>query len=259
MLAKYGARVAVNDVRAEAADATKRRIERNGGTAMVPLRERPPVPDADELEVALERLHVRRDVERLRLREQLPDDEHRVPAGGHDGCSALIASEIQSPSQKRRKMFVLKLMLKFSLTLSRLLLPMTLARSIISVWLFLTLCASTVYAHREDYLDETLVFVTLERGELEPEYWFDMGRDDFVPFMRHHLALEYGITNHWMVDARVTALHERSDGLDFDSARLETRYRFFEEGTLPIDVALSGEINAGRDEAGREIWASSRG
>src|SRR5438067_1113216 len=150
-------------------------------------------------------------------------------------------------------MFVLKLMLKFSLTLSRLLLPMTLARSIISVWLFLTLCASTVYAHREDYLDETLVFVTLERGELEPEYWFDMGRDDFVPFMRHHLALEYGITNHWMVDARVTALHERSDGLDFDSARLETRYRFFEEGTLPIDVALSGEINAERDEAGREI------
>src|ERR671937_1126114 len=34
MLARYGARVAVNDVRAEAADATQRRIERNGGTAM---------------------------------------------------------------------------------------------------------------------------------------------------------------------------------------------------------------------------------
>src|SRR5579864_3107680 len=34
MLSKYGARVAVNDVRKEAADATRRRIERNGGTAM---------------------------------------------------------------------------------------------------------------------------------------------------------------------------------------------------------------------------------
>jgi NAD(P)-dependent dehydrogenase (short-subunit alcohol dehydrogenase family) len=34
MLAKYGARVACNDVRPEAAEATKRRIERNGGTAM---------------------------------------------------------------------------------------------------------------------------------------------------------------------------------------------------------------------------------
>jgi NAD(P)-dependent dehydrogenase (short-subunit alcohol dehydrogenase family) len=37
MLARYGARVAVNDVRAEAADATKRRIERNGGIAMAVL------------------------------------------------------------------------------------------------------------------------------------------------------------------------------------------------------------------------------
>ena len=34
MLSKYGARVAVNDVRAEAANATRRRIERNAGTAM---------------------------------------------------------------------------------------------------------------------------------------------------------------------------------------------------------------------------------
>jgi NAD(P)-dependent dehydrogenase (short-subunit alcohol dehydrogenase family) len=34
MLAKYGARVACNDVRPEAAEATKRRVERNGGTAM---------------------------------------------------------------------------------------------------------------------------------------------------------------------------------------------------------------------------------
>jgi NAD(P)-dependent dehydrogenase (short-subunit alcohol dehydrogenase family) len=34
MLAKYGARVACNDVRPAAAEATARRIERNGGTAM---------------------------------------------------------------------------------------------------------------------------------------------------------------------------------------------------------------------------------
>jgi NAD(P)-dependent dehydrogenase (short-subunit alcohol dehydrogenase family) len=34
MLSKYGARVACNDVRQEAADATRRRVERNGGTAM---------------------------------------------------------------------------------------------------------------------------------------------------------------------------------------------------------------------------------
>jgi NAD(P)-dependent dehydrogenase (short-subunit alcohol dehydrogenase family) len=34
MLARYGARVACNDLRREAAEATQRRIERNGGTAM---------------------------------------------------------------------------------------------------------------------------------------------------------------------------------------------------------------------------------
>src|SRR3990170_2296779 len=34
MLAKYGARVACNDIRLEAAEATQRRIERNGGEAM---------------------------------------------------------------------------------------------------------------------------------------------------------------------------------------------------------------------------------
>jgi NAD(P)-dependent dehydrogenase (short-subunit alcohol dehydrogenase family) len=37
MLSKYGAKVACNDVRGEAAEATVRRVERNGGTAMAVL------------------------------------------------------------------------------------------------------------------------------------------------------------------------------------------------------------------------------
>lgn len=131
---------------------------------------------------------------------------------------------------------------------------MTLLRNISQVLLFLTLCASSAFAHREDYLDETLVFVTLDRGEIEPEYWFDFGRDDSQHFMRHHLALEYGITEHWMIDGRATGLHERGEGFHFDSARMETRYRFFEEGTLPIDIAVSGEINVERDEEGQQTF-----
>jgi hypothetical protein len=107
-------------------------------------------------------------------------------------------------------------------------------------------------AHREDYLDETLVYQTLEHGEFEPEYWFDYGRqrDEGIDFMRHHVSAEYGLTEHWMIDARATMLKAESDGLRFDSARLETRYRFAEEGTLPVDIALSGEMNVERDEAG---------
>lgn len=122
---------------------------------------------------------------------------------------------------------------------------------IIPTLLFLLLCSSRALAHREDYIDETLVFLTLERGEIETEYWFDAGRDDSDRFLRHHLALEYGITDHWMVDGRITGLDEQ--GFHFDSSRLETRYRFFDEGTLPVDIAVSGEINTQRDEHGRQI------
>ena len=56
-----------------------------------------------------------------------------------------------------------------------------------------------------------------------------------------------------MIDGRATGLDERRDGFHFDSSRLETRYRFFDEGMLPIDIAASGEINSNRDETGHQI------
>jgi hypothetical protein len=118
---------------------------------------------------------------------------------------------------------------------------------------FLVLCAVRVYAIGEDYIDETLVFATLERGAVEPAYWFDIGRDDSGYFMRHNFVLEYGITDHWMIDGRATVLDERGDGFHFDSSRLESRYRFFDKGTLPIDMAVSGEVNSNRDEQGHQI------
>lgn len=115
------------------------------------------------------------------------------------------------------------------------------------------LCAFTgeAFAHREDYIDETLVYQTLEREEFEPEYWFDFGRrfDTGNNFTRHNFAAEYGFTDHWMVDGRVTAEKEDGRSFSFDSGRLETRYRFYEEGTLPVDIALSVEVNTERDEA----------
>jgi hypothetical protein len=119
---------------------------------------------------------------------------------------------------------------------------------------FLLLCTANASAHGEDYIDETLVFATLERGAVEPGYWFDFGWNDSQYFMRHNLALEYGITDHWMIDARATGIDEYRDGFHFDSSRLETRYRFFEAGTLPVDIAVSGEINSRRDEASHQIF-----
>ncbi|MEP6585917.1 MAG: hypothetical protein ABJB70_04235 [Candidatus Udaeobacter sp.] len=116
------------------------------------------------------------------------------------------------------------------------------------VLLLVFLGARTVNAHREDYIDETLVFQTVEKGTIEPEYWFDYGYrgDSDTYFQRHNLALEYGITDRLMVDGRVTIDHPENRNTNFDSGRFETRYRFGEEGTWPIDVALSGEANIHR-------------
>jgi hypothetical protein len=126
--------------------------------------------------------------------------------------------------------------------------------TLIGICSFLLLCIANAYAHGEDYIDETLVYDTLERGAVEPGYWFDIGRDDSQHFMRHNLALEYGITDRWMIDARATGIDEYRDGFHFDSSRLETRYRFFDAGTLPVDMAVSGEINSRRDEQGHQIF-----
>jgi len=111
---------------------------------------------------------------------------------------------------------------------------------------------STARAHKDDYIDETLVYLTLGRGETEPEYWLDYGRrtDESINFFRHNFALEYGITDHWMIDTRVTARNDLGNGFGFDSARMETRYRFFDEGTLPVDIAVSAEVNTEPEEVG---------
>lgn len=111
-------------------------------------------------------------------------------------------------------------------------------------------------AHRDDYLGETFVYQTLRADELALDYYVDAGRrsDRGQNFLRQNFGAEYGITEHWMADARVSGINRfgggGSDGFDFDSARVETRYRFFEENTLPIDIAVSGEVNVERADDG---------
>jgi hypothetical protein len=106
-------------------------------------------------------------------------------------------------------------------------------------------------AHREDYIDETLVFQTVEEGAIEPEYWFDIGHRPESDFNRHNIALEYGITDHLMIDGRLTVDNPDNAKANFDSARLETRFRFTEEGDWPVDVAFSAEVNTRRLENGQ--------
>jgi len=131
--------------------------------------------------------------------------------------------------------------------------------SVISLFLLASLLkCELAFAHRDDYLDETLVYLTLEKGEVEPEYWLDAGTrseegsDKKMQFLRHNLATEYGITDHWMIDGRFTLEAVRHEETVFQSGRFETRYRFFEEGEKPIDVAVSAEANTERDKENRQ-------
>ena len=132
-------------------------------------------------------------------------------------------------------------------------------RNLIGILLiFLCSYSNPLFAHREDYIDETLVYETLEKGEVEPEYWLDFGyesntdSDKNIGFLRHNFALEYGLTQHWMIDGRGTIRNMRDKKTIFESGRFETRYRFFDEGTKPVDVAVSLEANTQRDEHGRQ-------
>jgi hypothetical protein len=105
------------------------------------------------------------------------------------------------------------------------------------LFVLITLAASPLFAHREDYIGETLVFLTLERHSLEPELFADLSHSD----RSYNAAIEYGVTAHFMVDARV------SRGDDDRAGRIEFRYRLGDEGVHPIDIALSGEINYERE------------
>ncbi len=114
------------------------------------------------------------------------------------------------------------------------------------------LCVREASAHRDDYLNETLVYTTLEQSELEAEYWFDYGRQSggHGDFSRHSTAIEFGITDSWMVDGRVSVASKEEQGTNFDLARLESRYRFLDEGVLPVDIAVSFEVNSERKSNG---------
>jgi len=107
--------------------------------------------------------------------------------------------------------------------------------------LILLLVPSVAYGHRDDYLDETFVYVTLGGHEVEIEGWAEARRDtDHRTAGWYTGALEYGLSSHWMVDAAAQALH-RGEGFQFGRLRLETRTRFAEEGAWPVDVAASME------------------
>lgn len=118
----------------------------------------------------------------------------------------------------------------------------------------LLLCALLMFprflgAHRDDYINETFVYQTIPRKAFEPEYWLDFhkSKSGGPNFFLNSLAFEYGMANHWMIDA-IGTLKTTTDGdSSFQRTRFETRYSFSEEGHWPVDLAMSLEYELEND------------
>jgi hypothetical protein len=112
--------------------------------------------------------------------------------------------------------------------------------------LVLPACAQ---ANRDDYIDETFVYQTLDRGELEWEVWAETRESpDRQTHAWYTTGLEYGVTERWTLDCAAQAV-DRDHGLEFGRLRAETRYRFVEAGVWPADIAVSGEYEHESDAA----------
>jgi len=105
----------------------------------------------------------------------------------------------------------------------------------------------SAWAHREDYLNKTFVYQTIEPTELELEYWSKYGSESTSPVhlvaWEHTGAVELGINDHWMIESNSTFRHSPDHHFDHLITRVESRFRLFEEGAKFLDPAFSVEYS----------------
>jgi hypothetical protein len=105
--------------------------------------------------------------------------------------------------------------------------------------LFLLSFRPTASAYRDDYLNETLVYRTVDRGTTEFENWFNLERPrSESSFFLYDVTLEHGVTDHFMLGALIGFDTMRGD-FNYGRSRVEARYRFGEENPNGISVATS--------------------
>ena len=111
------------------------------------------------------------------------------------------------------------------------------------------LVPSAAQAHKDDYLTDTFVFVTLDRNEIELEYFLD-GR--FSPrALGHRLGVEYGVSDHLMGDVAASWLQYPGGPAVFSEGFLEARYRFGEENQHLLDPAAFYRVPHREGSGGR--------
>ncbi len=107
--------------------------------------------------------------------------------------------------------------------------------------------ASILWGHREDYLNKTFVYETVEQKELEFEYWAQYGSALTSPVRlvewQQTGAVEYGLSNHWMVEGNATFRRLPGGKFRYLISNIESRFRLFEEGAKLLDPAFSIEYS----------------
>ena len=101
-----------------------------------------------------------------------------------------------------------------------------------------------VCAHVRDYIFNQQYYTT-RKGEFEIESYNDLNlkemSKDKTYNSKHQVELEYGVTNHLQLAFYELFQWDQSHNWQQDAFKVETKYRFFEAGELPVDVALYGE------------------
>lgn len=97
-------------------------------------------------------------------------------------------------------------------------------------------------------------YMTLPKGGMELEHYLTANvieaddpstlivEDGVEPDWTHEFELEYAITDHWDVGVYQVFHQSPFDSLEYLGPKLRTRYRFGEQGDLPVDPALYIEV-----------------
>ena len=120
----------------------------------------------------------------------------------------------------------------------------------------LSLNPAPAAAHMRDYIFNQ-GYHTPRKGEFEVELYNDFkmpdAGEDGTFNSQHQIELEYGITNRLQLAYYEVFTWNRANDWQRDAFKVETKYRFFESGELPVDIALYGEYknpNGSRDARG---------
>lgn len=95
------------------------------------------------------------------------------------------------------------------------------------------------------YYGETYTAQTAPPGSLDLELWstfHDRPRDGGLHVWRHQIELETGITDRWDVALYNIARQVQGKALEYEAAKVETRYRLAEPGRWFVDPVVYVEV-----------------